>query len=321
MCLINLVLRGESGMKEFKLKSFDNTEIYCRLWDEVENPKGVIQLVHGMSEYAGRYDEFARYLNSRGYIVFGDDHRAHGLTETDQNRGKHPGNIFKKTLTDELFFREWLKSRYDLPVFLMGHSYGSFLSQAFAQEGTDVKAIALIGSGYMRDLFNLGKIAVAPIFLVARNWRPRIVNWVSDNFQKFKGDEGKLQWANSVRERREEVLSDPLAHQNMSVGFDFYMMKETSKLYGKKAQAKLNPATAIGMFSGDADSVGQMGKGVKKLDRMYRQNGINTELHLYPGARHEVFYDWCGEQMQKDVADFFDKFIIYEQTSIDDLCK
>ena len=84
-------------MKEFKLKSFDNTEIYCRLWDDVENPKGVIQLVHGMSEYAGRYDEFARYLNSRGYIVFGDDHRAHGLTETDQNRGKHPGNIFKKT--------------------------------------------------------------------------------------------------------------------------------------------------------------------------------------------------------------------------------
>lgn len=235
-------------MKEFKLKSFDNAEIYCRLWDDVKDPKGVIQLVHGMSEYAGRYDEFARYLNSRGYIVFGDDHRAHGLTETDQNRGKHPGNIFKKTLNDELFFREWLKSQYDLPVFLMGHSYGSFLSQAFAQEGTDVKAIALIGSGHMRSLFTFGKIVVAPIFLVARNWRPRIVNWVSDNFQKFKGDEGKLQWANSVRARREDVLADPLAHQNMSVGFDYYMMKETSKLYTKKAQAKLNPATAIGIF-------------------------------------------------------------------------
>lgn len=52
MCLINLILCGECNMKEFKLKSFDNTEIYCRLWDDVENPKGVIQLVHGMSEYA-----------------------------------------------------------------------------------------------------------------------------------------------------------------------------------------------------------------------------------------------------------------------------
>lgn len=116
----------------------------------------------------------------------------------------------------------------------MGHSYGSFLSQAFAQQGTDVKAIALVGSGHMRTLFTLGKIAVAPIFLVARNWRPRIVNWVSDNMQHYKGDSGKLQWANSVKERREQVMADRLAHQNMSVGFDYYMMKETSKLYGKK---------------------------------------------------------------------------------------
>ena len=114
-------------------------------------------------------------------------------------------------------------------------------------------------------------------------------------------------------------MADRLAHQNMSVGFDYYMMKETSKLYGKKARAKLNPATAIGLFSGDADPVGNMGKGVKKLDKFYRANGITTELHLYKGARHEVFYDWCGAQMQKDVADFFDKFIIYQQTSIDDL--
>ncbi len=308
-------------MKEFKLKSFDNTEIHCRLWDEVENPKAVVQFAHGMSEYAGRYDDFARYLNSRGYIVFGDDHRAHGLTETDQNRGKHPGNIFKKTLNDELFFREWLKSQYDLPIFLMGHSYGSFLSQAFAQEGTDVKAIALIGSGHMRGLFTLGKIVTAPLFLVARNWRPRIVNFVSDNFTKFKGDSGKWQWVNSVKEKREEMLNDPLLHLDMSVGFDFYMMKETSKLYSKKAQAKLNPATAIGIFSGEDDIVGQKGKSLKKLEKMYKQNGINTELHLYPRGRHEVFYDWCGAQVQQDIADFFDKFIIYEQTSIDDLCK
>lgn len=114
-------------------------------------------------------------------------------------------------------------------------------------------------------------------------------------------------------------MADRLAHRDMSVGFDFYMMKETSKLYGKKARAKLNPATAIGLFSGDADPVGNMGKGVKRLNKFYLDNGVNTELHLYKGARHEVFYDWCGAQMQKDVADFFDKFIIYKQTSIDDL--
>lgn len=307
-------------MREFRLKSFDGVEIYCRLWDDVNDPKGVIQLLHGMSEHAGRYDRFAKYLNSRGYIVFADDHRAHGLTETDENRGKHPGNIFKKTLNDELFFREWLQAQFDLPVFILGHSYGSFLAQALAQENIDVKAIALLGSGYTRTLFTLGKIALAPIFLLARNWRPSIVNVISDNIS-FKGDSGKYQWVNSVKREREKVLSDPLAHQDMSVGFDYYMMSETSKLYSKKALAKLDPTTAIGIFSGTCDMVGQNGKGAKKLAKTYEQNGVRVELHLYEGARHEVYYDMCAEKAQRDVADFFDKFIIYHQTSIEDLCK
>lgn len=306
-------------MREFKLKSIDGAEIFCRLWDDVPDAKGVIQLLHGMGEHAGRYDRFARYLNSRGYIVFADDHRAHGLTETDENRGNHPGNIFKKTLNDELYFREWLKEEYDLPIFLLGHSYGSFLVQAIAQQGTDVKAIALLGSGYMRDLFNIGKIIVAPIFVLARNWKPKFVNKISDNIS-FNGDSGKYQWINSVKEEREKALADPLTHCNMSVGFDFYMMSEVSKLYNKKAQTKLNPTTAIGIFSGTDDMVGQNGKGVRRLAKMYEQNGIMVDMHLYDGARHEVYYDCCGEKAQRDIADFFDKFIIYHQTSIDDLC-
>lgn len=308
-------------MKEFKLKSFDNTEIFVTLWDDVNDAKGVIQLVHGMSEYAGNYDEFAKYLNSRGYIVFGDDHRAHGRTETDENRGRHKGNIFKKTLRDEVFFRNWLKEHYDLPVFLLGHSYGSFISQAFAQESTDVKAIALLGSGYMRHLFNLAKIFLAPVWLVARNWRPRISDYMRDNLFKYKGDSGKMQWANSVKERREKMMQGQYNGATMSVNFDFCMVNETSKLYSRKALSKLNPATAIGIFSGDSDPVGEYGKGVKKLCKMYKENGVNCELHLYEGVRHEVCFDHCSQQVWQDIADFFDKFIIYEQTTIDDFVR
>lgn len=66
-------------MENFKLRSFDGTELYCYLFDKVENPKGVVMVVHGMGEHMGRYIHFAEYLNSRGYIVFGDDHRGHGF--------------------------------------------------------------------------------------------------------------------------------------------------------------------------------------------------------------------------------------------------
>ncbi len=296
-------------MQEFKLKSFDDTEIYCTLWDDVESPKGVVQLLHGMSEYGGHYDGFARYLNSRGYIAFADDHRAHGRTETDEERGRHKGNIFLDTLKDELFFREWLKQKYDLPIFLAGHSYGSFLCQAFAEAGTDVPAIAIYGTGHMRTLCNIGKVLTFPLFLVARNWRPKFVNFLSDNLFKFKGDKGKAQWINDNAELREAFMKGTYTHTDMSLAFDFHMMNETTKLYRKKNLAKLNPKTPIGLFCGTQDIIGLCKRGAIKLDKTYKAYGVPSELRFYEGSRHEVVYGKNADQARADIADFFDKFI------------
>lgn len=107
-------------MENFKLRSFDGTELYCYLFDKVENPKGVVMVVHGMGEHMGRYIHFAEYLNSRGYIVFGDDHRGHGLSETDADRGHHDGDMFSDTVKDEVFFLKYLEDRYKLPVLFSG---------------------------------------------------------------------------------------------------------------------------------------------------------------------------------------------------------
>lgn len=96
-------------MQQLDIRSFDSTPIHCYLWDDVENPKGVVQISHGMCEYAGRYHETAQMFNEHGYIVFADDHRAHGNTETDENRGRHPGDIEKKTVKDLVFFYNWLR--------------------------------------------------------------------------------------------------------------------------------------------------------------------------------------------------------------------
>ncbi|MCQ2409478.1 MAG: alpha/beta hydrolase [Clostridia bacterium] len=309
-------------MKEFYLNSFDGTPIYVTIWDDVDSPKGIIQFCHGMSEYAGRYGDFAEFLNKNGYIVFADDHRGHGRTEKDEKRGNHKGNVFKDTLKDQLFFREWIKKEYpDYPVFFVGHSYGSFLGQAFAQAGTDVKAIALLGTGYMRGTFTLGKIALAPVCLVARNWRPKIVNYVSDRCFTYKGDSGRLQWSVHDKAMREEFINGKYTHTDMSVGFSFYMMRETSKLYSKKAVAKLNPATVIGIFCGTDDPIGQYSKGAVKLDEFYKKNGFRTELKLYKEARHEVVFDISKDEARQDIVDFFDKFLIYRQQTIDDLLK
>ncbi len=308
-------------MQEFKLKSFDGYELFVSLWDDVNYPKGVVQICHGMGEYGGRYDKIARYLNSRDYICFADDHRAHGRTESDKNRGKHPGNIFQKTLKDQLFIRDYLKNKYNLPVFFLGHSYGSFIGQAFAQSGTDCKAIALIGTGYCNPLFAFGACAIAPIKLVAGNWRPKFVNKFGDILFRYKNDSGPSQWLTRDVEWRKDYLTNPYCKANMSVNFSYYLLSETSKLYSKKNGSKLSPTSAIGLFCGSDDPIGGKGKKVLRLNDFYKRYGVPKQMHLYEGGRHEMHGEINKEEVWNDIANFFDRFIVYGQTSIGDLIK
>lgn len=235
-------------MQQLDIKSFDSTPIHCYLWDDVESPKGVVQISHGMCEYAGRYHEVAQMFNEHGYIVFADDHRAHGNTETDENRGRHPGDIERKTVKDLVFFYNWLKERYHLPQVLMGHSYGSFLAQDFLQQGTDVKAVALCGTADM----NGAQAALAllwPLELFAKDWRPKFVNPVSDMIfdARYKGEKGPSQWVTSDVERRQVFIDDPMAGIDISVNFDWNMIKAFGRIYKKENIAKISPNVRIGI--------------------------------------------------------------------------
>lgn len=306
-------------MKSLKIKSFDNFELNASLWDNVKNPTGVIQLVHGMSEYSGYYDEFANALNKAGYIVFADNHRAHAMTESDENLGRHKGNVFKKILDDELYLRDWLKAKFDLPVFLVGCGFGSYICQAFAMSGSDVRAIALLGTSFARHQAGAVGTLLFPTYLVARNWRPHCFRRMSEGFMKSKNSVAKRAWLNTNEHRLLVRQNDRYMNVDMSVNFYFQTAKEVAKLYSRKAMLHLDPTTAIGIFYGEKDPLAKSGKSIAKLKKMYSACGIKCEIHEYEGARHEVYYDKCFQNVVNDIAQFFEKFIVYKQTSIEDL--
>ena len=118
-------------MKTEIFTAADGKAISLKIWDEASEPRMVLQLVHGMAEHVSRYNDFAEYLNSCGIIVAGDDHRAHGDTDPDALGLAGEGDLFHKTVEDEKGITALLKERYGLPVVIMGHSYGSFLTQRY----------------------------------------------------------------------------------------------------------------------------------------------------------------------------------------------
>ncbi|MDY4709038.1 MAG: alpha/beta hydrolase [Eubacteriales bacterium] len=302
-------------MKNFTIESFDGTPLYCYLFDEVENPKGVVMVVHGMGEHMGRYKAFSEYLNKAGYLVFGDDHRGHGLSETDENRGHHDGDMFEDTVKDEVFFYDFLKKKYDLPVLMLGHSYGSFLGQAFLEQGTDVAGVALTGSGTMsRASTGLGMAASRFIMLFNPKTRMKILNPIArirDCFvYRGKDDKGDKLWLTRDPVMRQVSRDDPHTSVPMSVSFCYYMLKGLRKAESKEEMKKLNPDTPIGLFSGTMDPIGGFEKSVTDLKNRYVDAGVKrVEFHLYEGARHEVLNETNRDEVMSDVVGFFDSCI------------
>jgi alpha-beta hydrolase superfamily lysophospholipase len=112
-------------------------------------PKAAVQLVHGAAEHAQRYERFAKVLNQAGYVVYADDHRGHGKTAGDLSKAGIAGEDgWNGMVKDEKQLSEIIKKENPgLPLFLFGHSMGSFLAQRYIELwGGELKGVVLSGS-------------------------------------------------------------------------------------------------------------------------------------------------------------------------------
>ena len=299
-------------MKKEIFKSFDGTELVCQLWDEVEAPKGVVQLSHGMAEHIERYDAFAQYLNKNGFIVFGDNHRAHGETAGD-HVGYQDGNIFEDTAQDLIAITKMLKEKYNLPVVLLGHSYGSFLSQRYLELNGDAVGVILSGSAKMSGLLPaVGKMVANIIYSEDNAKEPGTtmdkLSFGSYN-KPFKAD-GEFAWLSRDLENNKKYVADPLSGMVMSSAFFKYFMDGLANMYKKENLALVKKDAKIRIFSGDKDPVGSNGKSPVALCDMYKGLGIaDVKVKLYPDARHEILNEINKEEVYKDMLDAINYFL------------
>ena len=284
-------------MKTEKFKSFDGTVLQCYLWDNVRNAKGVVQISHGMAEHARRYDDFANYLNQNGFIVFADDHRAHGMTSTKQSakgvKGYHKGNIYFDTVQDECAITKMLKDRYNLPVIYLGHSYGSMVGQRYIEECKDYTGAVLSGSAMMKGAILSTGAAVANLQYktIGGEKTGKLLDKLSfGNYNKpFKADKIPFAWLSRDKEQVKKYILDEQCGNVMSIAFFKFFLCGLKESYKKENLAKIDVNKPIAIFSGDKDPVGGNGKLVNKLYDQYKNLGVkDLSLKLYPDARHEI---------------------------------
>lgn len=302
-------------MKCLKFESFDKTIIQCYLWDDVKAPKGIVQIVHGMAEHARRYDDFAKFLNSNGFIVWADDHRAHGETETKESIGYHDGNIYLDSVKDEIAMTRYLKDKYNLPVVLVGHSYGSFMSQRYIELCNEVCGVILSGSACMKGImidFG-GFLAKVQAAFVKSSKPAKLMDKLSfGGYNKsFKDENSSFSWLSRDKEQVAKYEADEQCGYVMSIAFFKYFLNGLRRAYFKRNLKQIDKDLPIALFSGDHDPVGGNGKLVAKLYDQYKKLGIkNVSMKLYPDARHEILNETNNKEVYVDflatIEEFFD---------------
>lgn len=289
-------------MENFSLNSFDNHTINCYLF-EVENPIGVIQICHGMKEHAKRYFNFCEYLNKHNFNVLVSDSRGHGeIANKTNTNGFSNGDIFEETLQDQLFISKFLKEKYEnLKLYFLGHSYGSFIGQAYIKENQIAEKIILIGSSYNNTIeHKLGKMLASLIvkFKGKKASAKMIENLSFKSYgKKFKNGN----WLSVDEKNFDKYQNDELCGNPFPASFYKSMFSHTIKAYKNLNNCKKVPLLIL---AGNQDPVGKNGKLVIKLSKTYSINNFPTTMKLYKNKRHEILNDLDKHEVYNDIKVF-----------------
>jgi alpha-beta hydrolase superfamily lysophospholipase len=286
----------------------DGMDIFLRIWDDVLNPKGVVQIFHGMAEHTARYDDFARFLNEKGYIVYADDHRGHGYSADKNNILGYVGeNGFYNIVEDEKIISELIKEKHkNLPLYIFAHSFGSFIGQEYIiRYSKDINGIILSGSAKQNGL----DIKAGNILSNIQNkffdntLEAKLINKLSfGSFNnKVENKRTEFDWLSRDDKEVDKYIKDELCGYISPINFYYNLFEGFKGLYKRARLDNVVKTLPILVLSGDMDPVGKYGKSVKRLYNQYNDLDIqDISLKLYPGGRHELL----NEENKEEVYDY-----------------
>ena len=303
----------------------DGAQIYLRRWN-AGAPRAVLHIVHGMAEHSQRYAALAGRLRAEGIEVWAADQRGHGKTASEQNDpGKGgllghcaDGDGFARVTADiDIINRVIMKERPGVPVFLMGHSWGSFISQNYIENydgklsvyGDTVNLAGCILSGTRGPCkgakIKLGAPAMSFLaFILGERKGSKLAKAAADGpYNKFfRPNRTAVDWLSRDEAEVDAYVADALCGKLCSVGFYRDMARALTRIHRPEEMGKIRKTLPVYVFSGSADPVGDMGESFAALAVAYRHLGIkDLETVLYPDARHEPLNETNRDEVQESL--------------------
>ncbi|XQY91383.1 alpha/beta fold hydrolase [Metabacillus sp. HB246100] len=298
----------------------DGQEIFVREWVKNEGePIAILQLAHGMAEHIERYELFGQFLLEHGIFLIGNDHRGHGQTGERMNAIGFfaEENGFERVTEDLKEVNEYIHQKYpNIPVYLMGHSMGSFLVRRFVQRfQSGVDGVILSGTGGNPGIS--GKLAK---ILAKSQMRKRGKKAEShllsklvfgSNNKKVKNAKTEYDWLTRDEAEVGKYCNDPYCGFVGTSTFFYDLMHGLELIHKDSEVKKGNKDLPFYVFSGEDDPIGHDTKGVMQVVNQLKANGIKDVTYtFYPEGRHEMLNELNKDEVMKDIYRWLSEKII-----------
>ena len=309
----------------------DGAKLFFRQWPasltKIPRLRGIVHIVHGMGEHSQRYERLAKKLCDEGFEVWAADQRGHGYTAdlkiNDPGKGGllghcHDKDGFSRVTQDIDFINHHIKEKNpDVPLFLLGHSWGSFITQNYIEtlepDNRNILAGCILSGtqGPAGNIRAMGKYIMSFVAFFIGNRKPSVITRIlidKPYNRPFKPSKTAYDWLSRDQDEVISYVNDPFCGTHCSIGFYKDMIKGLMQIHRNEAFQRIPKNLPIYVFSGSADPVGEMGKSTTALVDIYGKSGIeDLEYILYPDARHELLNETNREEVMGNLLSWLIK--------------
>ncbi|MGX7013202.1 alpha/beta fold hydrolase [Vagococcus silagei] len=301
--------------KYFVIESLDEkTDLNGIIWqpDVTSQPRAILQVVHGMAEFIERYEALGQFFANQRILVVGHDHLGHGESVNPEEplygyiAEKNPNSIL---VEDTYQITNYVKKRFpDIPIFILGHSMGSFVVRNYLKlYSQQVDGAIIMGTGGKRDeLFILKKI-VKGLNTVSPKVKNQAINQLM--FGQFNKRIHRPASKNAWLSKNEANVEAYDQHEKLGFTFTnngfFTLVNLMDDATKNNWYRSIRTDLPILIISGEQDPVGQYGKGPRKVALELSEHFFtDVTLRLYHDLRHEVLNEEEQEEVMYDLYDW-----------------
>ena len=303
---------------DFYYESQCGSKIHACRWTPDGQIKAIVQFVHGIAERIDRYEDFAEFLNTQGILVVGEDHMGHGLSVSEKTpKGYFCGGWFGAVEDTCKLMRDTMAEFPGVPYFIYGHSMGSFMTRTILARYPDsgISGAIICGTGWQNNAVVAAGKAVANVICKTKGethpskfLKKMAFGTYNDKIEHLRTP---LDWLTRDNKVVDAYIADPLCGFRASAGLMRDMMEGFEYNQNPQHLASMDKDLPVYFIAGDADPVGEYGKGVRYTAEMFRNAGMKqVDVKIYPLCRHEIHNELNKAEVHQDVLKWMSKVMI-----------